>query len=241
MKTLDLQEEQEFISTHTLNVIVPSRNRLDNALRLAEQFDRTCTWDTRIWFVNATDAEIYDENLFPGSVRVIRVGPGAPGVVSPLNKGWDVLRFGGLYSLFTGFMGDDHLPKHRGWDEDVVESLSDAKAKILYGNDLLMGEKLATAVFMTSNIPSMLGYMAPSQLNHLYCDNFWVDLGRKVGILEYRKDLIIEHLHPALEKAKWDATYSRANTDAHIKQDKLAYENLDVDTIARVLRENLDL
>jgi hypothetical protein len=56
---------------------------------------------------------------------------------------------------------------------------------IAYGNDLLQSEKLPTAVCMTSNIIDALDYIVPPQLQHMYADNFWKDLGICTKIIKY--------------------------------------------------------
>lgn len=111
----------------------------------------------------------------------------------------------------VGFMGDDHRPRTEDWARRIEESLRDMGTGIVYGNDLIHGENLPTAVFMTSDIIRTLGYMAAPGLIHLYIDNFWKELGRAAGCLKYLPEVIIEHLHPIAGKTEWDETYKEAN------------------------------
>jgi len=123
---------------------------------------------------------------------------------------------------YIGFMGDDHRPRTFGWDERIVEELN--YSHVVYGNDLLQGESLPTAVFMRSEIVQKLGYMAPPELIHLYLDNFWLELGRATS-MRYLGDVTIEHLHPYAGKAEWDASYLEVNDQALYEHDRLAFEN----------------
>jgi len=108
-----------------------------------------------------------------------------------------------------GFMGDDHLPKTEEWDTRVQGAL--CNSMIVYGNDLLQGANLPTAVFMRAEIVRALGYMVPPGMIHLYLDNFWKLLGESLGSIQYLPDVIIEHLHPSCGKADNDAQYQEVN------------------------------
>lgn len=122
----------------------------------------------------------------------------------------------------VGFMGDDHRPRTVGWDHRFAETLSGG-AGIVYGNDLLQGEKMATAVMMTSDIIETLGYMAPPTFTHLCVDLVWKDWGVGMGRITYLDDVVIEHVHPANGKANLDATYEEVNSSEMVTADSQAY------------------
>jgi hypothetical protein len=125
---------------------------------------------------------------------------------------------------FLAFMGDDHRPRPAAmpWDARIRECLSGGPG-IVYGNDLLQGEKMATAVAMTSDIVTTLDYMAPPQLVHLCLDLAWVQWGRGMGRITYLDDMVIEHLHPAAGKANVDAVYEDCNSPERSQADGAAY------------------
>jgi hypothetical protein len=125
---------------------------------------------------------------------------------------------------FLAFMGDDHRPRPAAqpWDERIRICLSGGPG-IVYGNDLLQGEKMATAVAMTSDIVATLSYMAPPAMVHLCVDLCWVDWGRGMGRITYLDDMVIEHLHPAAGKASVDAVYEDCNSSERASQDAAAY------------------
>ena len=111
---------------------------------------------------------------------------------------------------FICFMGDDHLPITKGWDTKLAEAIGD-KAGIAYGNDLLQGENLPTAVVMSTKIIRALGFMSPPALKHLFLDNFWLAIGKALGNATYLPDVIIEHLHFTNGKAAHDERYAAVN------------------------------
>lgn len=144
---------------------------------------------------------------------------------------------------FIGFMGDDHRPKTPIWDGLMAAQLRKMGTGLVYGNDLFQGENLPTAVAMTTDIISALGYMAPPTLQHLYVDNFWLELGRQIDRIEYMEHVVIEHMHPHAGKAEGDAQYDELNSNAQHNRDKNAFETYkrkglaaDVEKIKAVMR-----
>ncbi|MDX3324773.1 hypothetical protein PV405_08840 [Streptomyces sp. ME02-6979-3A] len=125
---------------------------------------------------------------------------------------------------YLAFMGDDHRPRPAAmpWDARIRECLSGGPG-IVYGNDLLMGERMPTAVAMTSDIVQALGYFSPPALVHLCLDLCWLDWGQGMGRITYLDDMVIEHLHPANGKAELDAGYEEVNSDAMVSADSAAY------------------
>lgn len=109
------------------------------------------------------------------------------------------------------FVGDDHRFRTPGWDRIVADANAEIGGGILYGNDLLRGEDLASAVFMDARIVRALGWMALPGCKHLFLDDAWMTLGRALGRLRYLPDVIVEHMHPTAGKAAWDADYARVN------------------------------
>lgn len=212
-----------------LIVIVPSRGRPQNMLRLLNAWEssrRMSSVKAELWAIIdhddpcrsdyeslLSDARPYFDIYIPAPPRT-PIGP----LLNELGRklAWDAKRI--------GFMGDDHVPQTDCWDGAVVDALDQLGSGIVYGNDLLQGEKLPTAAFMTSDIIRALGWMCPPQLEHLYIDNAWLELGRAMGRLRYLPDVVIEHLHPAAGKAATDQTYAEANAPDRDRRDKASFE-----------------
>lgn len=195
-----------------LLVIIPSRSRPESVAAVADDFFGNGTGRAELMF--ATDD---DQTPYPDDLRVrFRRGPrlrmcGTLNAAAVEEAPW---------YKYIGFMGDDHRPRTQGWDQAVIEALEDHN--VVYGNDLLQGEKLPTAVFLRSEIVQKLGYMAPPALVHLYLDNFWLDLGQATSI-KYLPDVIIEHLHPFAGKAEWSESYQEVNDQALYDRDQAVY------------------
>lgn len=212
-----------------LAVIVPSRGRPQNMLRLLNAWESTRRMSSvraELWAVIdhddpcRRDYEYLLSDARPYFGIYIPAPPRTP-IGSLLNElarnlRWDVKRI--------GFMGDDHLPQTGCWDGAVVDALDSLGSGIVYGNDLLQGERLPTAAFMTSDIVRTLGHMCLPTLEHLYIDDYWRELGRAMGRLRYLPEVVIEHLHPAAGKAARDLTYDEANAPDRDRRDKAAFE-----------------
>jgi hypothetical protein len=124
--------------------------------------------------------------------------------VPKLNKA--ALEFKDQYEYIANF-SDDFIIKNK-WESQFIEFFTNNNGVgIAYGNDLLQQDKLPTAVCMTSNIISTLGYMIPPSLQHMYADNFWKDLGIHSKIIKYFPSIIFEHVHPDAGKAHRDPQY----------------------------------
>ena len=198
--------------TPPLAVIVPTRGRPGNAARLAAAFRETDALNAVPVFVaDADDPELpaYRRLLDEGAIpRLMVRETGAGGMCAALN--YAAMRYAELYEA-VGFMGDDHLPRTLGWDDRVLEALDSLSPRVVYGNDLLQGPALPTAVFLQSRLVRTMQMMAPYSLRHLYLDNFWKEVGERTGGLVYLDDVVIEHLHPVAGKAEWDERYRAVN------------------------------
>lgn len=197
--------------TAPLAVIVPTRGRPENAVRLAAAFKETDALNAVPVFVaDHDDPELprYQELLDSGAIPRLLIYGGGGGMCAALN--FAAKRYAELYEA-VGFMGDDHLPRTIGWDSRVLDALDSLEPRVVYGNDLLQGANLPTAVFLQSRTVRALGAMAPGVMRHLYLDNFWKELGERTGGLVYLDDVLIEHLHPVAGKAEWDHRYVAVN------------------------------
>lgn len=113
---------------------------------------------------------------------------------------------------YIAFFGDDHVIQTPGWEDKFIEYLQpyadSDKVAFAYGNDLLQGVRLPTAVVVTSALVRKTGYMVLPTLLHMYADNYWLKVGDVLGAIKYFPDVVFEHLHPDNGKAVRDEQYS---------------------------------
>lgn len=189
-----------------LVVLVPSRNRPQNIEDLIKSFDETETESDLIVIVDDDEPQM-DAYLQLGC-DVLMVEKQGKGMAKPLN--FAARHYAHKYRHFA-FLGDDHRPRTKNWDLHFINTLDELGTGLVYGNDLLQGENLATAVGMTGNIVNALGGMVPPDMIHLYLDNFWMTLGKDLNALRYIPEVVLEHLHPIAGKAEWDEGYKSVN------------------------------
>lgn len=192
-----------------LLVIVPSRGRPGRLAELIAAIRATRTATTQV----AVGLDGDDPRL-----RQYLTGPQGSDVEYVIGDrksltGWtNTIALGRLSHGFTHYasLGDDHLPRTRGWDDTLMRAADRSGPGISYGNDLAQGENLATAPVINVKIVRALGWMCYPKCQHYLVDNIWIDLGRAAGCLTYCPDVVVEHLHPAFGKGTMDATYADA-------------------------------
>lgn len=205
-----------------LLTIVPTRNRVKNALELLDVFYKMSAEDSSgLLFVVGTEDPKYDEykNKIPWNHFLSFP---ERGMVKALNYAVSC-GYAEKYEAL-GFMGDDHRPRTYGWDSAYLGNLRELGYGYVYGNDLLMGERIPTQVAISSSIVKSLGFFGPPGFTHLNVDLTWKDMGEALGKLRYLPDVVVEHMHPAAEKAPEDTGYKWANSAFMVKQDGIEYE-----------------
>jgi hypothetical protein len=204
-----------------LLMIVPSRGRPQNVAALWEAWQATSGDVAELLVaVDDDDPALPDYEQVCSEHRIsLTVGPRLR-MVPTLNK--IAARWAPHY-FAIGFLGDDHRPETPHWDRRYLETLLALGTGIVYGNDLLAGERLPTQFALTSDIVQALGAIAPAPVRHMYLDNQVYDLGHAINRIRYLPDVIVEHLHPLAGKAAEDEGYREVNHPDAFEADRLIY------------------
>lgn len=213
-----------------LIVLVPSRGRPEAANELADTFAETCQATTRLLLiVDKDDATLPAYQKIPlgreDKVTVCVVPNEAGTMVYALNAAARFVTNFAQAPKAIGFMGDDHRPRTLGWDVGYLQALKNPYIGMVYGDDLLQGERLPTQIAMRTELVSLIGFMAPPLLRHMYVDNFWKDLGTALSCIRYLPDVVIEHMHPVAGKAEWTEGHNRVNDAAIYNHDEAVYRD----------------
>lgn len=197
-------------------LIVPTRNRPDSVKEFYNEFDVNTAGSTTLCFaVDDDDESIYEKESMPRAIWEINKRMGMGGTLNYVAN-----KYCKDYDYIT-FMGDDHRIRTKDWDLELTKD--SVTNLVAYGNDLLQGQNLPTAVLMDSRIIDLLGYMSPPVLKHMYLDNFWKSLGATLQTLTYREDVIIEHMHYSVNKSEQDQTYKECNDPEIYSHDNKMY------------------
>ena len=204
-------------------VIVPTRARPENAVRLHHAIDTTADVDTL--FCVDDDDPCFDE--YRRANIDLYTGP-RKRLVGTLN---DVSAMYADDYEIIGFLGDDTLPQTYRWDVEITNVFK--PNMVAYANDGHQREGLPTGVFLDSGIVKKLGYMVPPTFIHLFADNYWKTLGDALGTLTYLEHVDIEHLHPYAGKAQHDKTYEEANAGPVWENDERAFNDYVANQLAK--------
>lgn len=205
-------------------VIVPSRGRPDNITALIEAWKPTRKYAELLVVVDDDDETLERYEMVmetaPSWARLEvtprkRLGPTLNEYAVKNAVAYDIL----------GFMGDDHRPRTEHWDQRFAASIAQmGGVGMAYGNDLIQGVNLPTAVWMSSCIVECLNYMVAPGMTHLYIDDMWKALGLRLQRLAYIHDVVIEHAHPIAGKAEWDDVYRECNAGTMYENDGKVFQ-----------------
>ncbi len=186
--------------------ILPSRGRPDNVARLIEAWHETAAtameykWRVRLDEDDLT-LDAYYRLPWPKCWNVIigkRISP-----CEAFNEAFGKCPDAGFY----GLMGDDIMPRTACWDAILVSEASGWN--VAYGDDLINGEAHGTHLVVGGELIRALGWVSLPGVKRLYCDTALNHIGRSLGVLRYRPDVILEHLHFSNRKAPMDETYRK--------------------------------
>jgi hypothetical protein len=227
------------MNENRMAVLIPSRGRPENIKRFMQAVKDTEA-DVDIYVgIDPDDPRLDDYWDLPTKYRNLYI-----------NEGTERQRFGPTLNRLCNFIlhlndcgenykyimwcGDDHVPRSKNWDKEYMRVLDDLGVGIVYGNDLVMGEAIATELAMTTNIVEGLGYAVPEGFVHLYIDNYFMELGKAINKLVYLPGVVVQHMHPCAGTAQEDQTYIEANspenwTNDRIRLNKYLAEELQAD------------
>lgn len=217
-----------------LMVLVPTRSRPHLVPRMVETWYQTGAFEvaTLHFVLDADDMAIdqYKTELARHSDVDCSIRPEWEPLVSKLNH---AARVAASISPFVAFMGDDHLPRTDDWARKLIAAHQAHPSSIVYGRDGFQDEALPTWWSMSSPIIRRLGRMVPAPVQHLYCDNAVMLLGQQTDRLVYLEDVLIEHMHPIVGKARSDAQYVRVNRPEQYERDRALFYGWVRDGLAR--------
>lgn len=194
-------------------ILVPSRGRPERAALMASTaVNSSESADVHI-LVDQDDPEVPRYQAIANGRTIVHVDQ-RMGYTGSLN--WWASQLRDSHAILGAF-GDDVVFRTDGWDKIVERTLE--TPGIAYGDDLIHGKNHPSAVFMSSGIAKALGWLALPATTHQWADDGWKRLGTELGILRFMPDVIVEHMHPAVGKAEWDATYAGVFDDERAKRD----------------------
>lgn len=215
-----------------LVVIIPSRGRPESVERTAIAFAETGADELPVIYAVRCDDPTIDEYRTRVAEwfafgEVHETGPEAmaPGINTASRHALTDLD---PYALAV--LNDDHLPRTPGWAGRYLDALGELDpVGLVYPDDGLRGERLATTWAVHADWVRVLNRMVPARVEHLYTDNAVQNLASAVGRIRYLGDVLCEHMHPLAKgadgrpKAETDDGYRRVNSPAQHSQDRMSF------------------
>jgi hypothetical protein len=188
--------------------ICPTRSRPHNMRRLIEACAKVGGLDVD-WYVRVdSDDPSLDEYRkieWPDSWRLV-IGESKEGCCGVYNEAFEAYP----YDSFYGHFADDIVPQTKGWAEALIhEAGPDGYA---FGDDGINGGELGTHGVIGGELARKLGWLSLPGLKRIYDDTALTYIARKLGVLRYRSDIKVTHLHFSNGGA-WDEIYTKPSAE----------------------------
>lgn len=136
------------------------------------------------------------------------------------------------HGRYVMLMNDDVVFRTPEWDERVAAAFARFPDEIalVYGNDLDQGPRVPSFPIISRLICDLMGGVCPVGYRKLHIESHINDIFRELARLGhdrrlYLEDVVFEHQHPVVGKARFDATYRRQR--ALIADEQLYFELAD--------------
>ncbi len=188
-----------------LLVIVPTRTRPAQCVRLIESFEKTAD-DATLLFVTDSDDDSYDGMDWRGHRHAV-LDPPATCLAQKLNNA-----VAGVidYSGYIMWSGDDHVFVTEHWDTLMLGTLAEMGGSgWVYPANGRRADVPETWL-VSSDITRELGWFANPKLSHYYLDNSIAELAKRASLIRYCPAALIEHRHYSVPGGdERDALYSQ--------------------------------
>jgi hypothetical protein len=105
---------------------------------------------------------------------------------------------------WVGLVSDDLVPCSGNWDMALLKQV--AGWNVVSSNDgwqaqtgNIHHDRLHGAIVWSGALLRCVGWMFPEGLTHIFHDDVWETIGRETGCWQVRTDIMVKHLHEALE------------------------------------------
>lgn len=196
----------------SLLVMVPTRNRREQAARLIKSFEDSEPGDeTVLMFITDADDDSYEDMDWGSALHAVLSGERMP--LTAIFNEVALAHADDFDAIMT--VGDDHLFTTPEWDKGLLSAID-----VLGGSGWSFPDDKRRSGFpeiwaVSSDIVRELGWFALPAVKHFYCDNAVHEIGMRSSLLKYCPDVVIEHLHYSVsEETVRDQTYAEAENSS---------------------------
>lgn len=206
-------------SNSGISILIPTRNRIKNMIRLLESIEQTCVDKLPQIILYVDDDDRSYESLHHNKDITIVHGP-----TIKLSNTYNFLRKHILEeNKIIMIAGDDITFTYKGWDQDVKNAFKNGPRDGLIMVGFQPEEELNKTAGVSQNFLTnffiskiwhfLLGYTTPPYFWSDYCDTWFNELADAIDRKIVIPKVGINHLHYLNNKAEFDETY-RARIEA---------------------------
>jgi len=197
-----------------ISLLCPTRGRVHNMSRLWSSITETTSHPEKVELIFRLDKDDLHSILTADrlqqlsdklTVKLFSKESHFPQVGNNWNDCWKIAK-GEIFML----CGDDLVFETPGWDDIVRREFSKVPDRIilLYGQDGIQNERLATHGFLHKNWTDTVGYFAEPHGLTFYNDTWMHEISKLINRDVYCPELVIWHKHWSVG-APMDETYKR--------------------------------
>lgn len=203
-------------------IYVPTRDRPERLKQFLDSFDKFTEGNSFIIVgVDEDQSEMYAPVVSHHPSVAVVVTHGEE-FAEKVNKMHELTK--DVYTHEYYYILSDDFIIESPFESEMLEAAEGRRFFMGFGNDGIKGESLATAIMMSREIPDAVGYINPSSLKHLYCDNVWTEWGKELNCLYYFQDIKITHNHFTKNPELIDDLYKKSNNKAVFDMDRMAFD-----------------
>lgn len=211
---------------YSLVVFVPTRGRPERCKELLESFRETTDHADLLFVIDEDDQDSYKDMDWDGAECA---------VFSPKGTLSDIINhtatgLADTYDVLM-FVADDHVFRTPHWDTIMLDELEKMGGTgFLYPDDKRRSD-VPEIVMITSDIVKALGFFSVPEFGHFYIDNAWAELGKRLGLIRFVPQVVVEHRHYTIcPDVEHDETYRTAE-DVHGQEDFAIFQQWKATTL----------
>jgi glycosyltransferase involved in cell wall biosynthesis len=212
------------------SIIIPTKNRVAAIQELIETIFNTSDFFEKIeicFYIDNDDIESKEHILY----LIYKYGKNIKYITSEkklnLSQMWNYA----YEQISTGdiimLCGDDIRFRTKSWDTIIKnEFLSvDDKILLIFGNDLIQCEHLATHSFVHRTWITVSGFWLPPYFCADYVDTWLDEVARKINRRLYLPHIVTEHMHYSVNKSEYDDNTANRLENARKENPGQIFEN----------------
>ena len=203
-----------------ISIILPTRDRINAVTELIQTIYDTSDDFSKVEICLYIDPD--DNNSKEGLLKLIEIyGQNVKfttcnekiNLSQMWNYAYDNISTGEIIML----CGDDIRFRTKSWDTIIKNEFSkiDDKIMLIFGNDLLQCDRLATHAFVHRRWIQVSGFWLPPYFCAWYVDTWLDDVSKMINRRLYLPNIITEHMHYTIGKSAYDETTKRCMENAN--------------------------